>query len=718
MKIYLIVFLLLSTVVAHSQQGNRTVCIWDLTARNNEVNISFLHAADHMLKVWGVPYALETSSYSAFQYGMIVASSRITSTTFTAAEVEQLKAYVSNGGVFIAGGFTGGANTVVGDSLNKLFGITNTKNSNQRFRMNFQNNNSDPIFRWIDDPRETEISLGNDSVTFTTRAYDVSSAEVLATFDDGSNAVVRNQYGAGTAYLAGFVFRDLISLSQSDIDFHAERNYSNTFEPSVDAFILFLKAAYAKHFLYSVWKHTIPDKKKGSLIVTHDMDSQTAMDLVTEYSVYEYRKSVIATYNVTTRYFSDWQMGPFFLPATNTDKLDSARIHCGHVIGNHSIGHFPDMDDENVFEVGLKDQYDTSTYHPNYDGNKTTGGVIYAEVQLSKILLESKFPVKIRTWRSGNLAFPKVLNNLLDTLGYDFSSTNSANDVLTNFPYRARTDKSNSGTYTRVLEIPMTISDVFYKAGTIDKPRGDTISEADLQLKVGLWRDITERCTQNYSPCVLLIHPNRMYKLRALKRLLEDLPLAELDLQGMENYGDFWNYRETVDFSSTYSNDTLKIIVPFSELPIQRKLGFVIDNGMALDSAKIVVTDESGNLLTHYRYNWHENGKYIMFEPASVWIDGDTIPEAELVEKGFHVLNLYPNPYSTELKIDYSSDQSTEMLIDVYTVLGKLMFSCKVATGLGKKTFICPDFATLPHALYFVNITSEGKSFHHKIIKE
>ncbi|MBC7487273.1 MAG: T9SS type A sorting domain-containing protein [Cytophagaceae bacterium] len=716
-KYVLILFFFVFHTLVCAQQ-NRTVCLWDLTTRNSEPNISYVHAADHMLKVWGVPYVVKTSTDSVFNYGMIVASSRISSTTFTVSEVEQLKAFVSNGGIFIAGGFTGGGNTAVGDSLNKFFGINNTTDDDKRFRIKFLTEQVDPSFRWLNDPLEKEISLGNDSVTFTTRAYDVTTAQVMATFENGDNAIVRNPWGAGYTYLAGLVFRDLISLSQMDIDFHAERKYSNSFEPSADAFMLFLKAVYAKHFPYAVWKHTIPDKKKGSLIVTHDLDSQTAMDLVTEYSSFEYKKSIIATYNVTTRYFSDWQMGPFFLPAPNIYKLDSARIHCGHVIGNHSIGHFPDMDDEHVFEIGVRGHYDTTNYKPRYDGNKTTGGVIYAEVQLSKILLENRFPVQIRTWRSGNLTYPKVLNNLLDTIGYDFSSTNSANDVLTNFPFRARTNKSNSGTYTRVLEIPMTVSDVFYVAGTKDKPRGDTISEADMEYKVGLWRDVTLECANNYAPCILLIHPNRMYKLRALKRLLQLLPLAEMDLRGMESYGDFWNYRETVNFSSTYFNDTLKITIPSSQLPIQRKLGFVIDQGMAIDSSKILVMDEMGNPLTHYRYDWYENGKYILFEPASVWIDGDTLPDVGPLQKGFNVFNLYPNPYSLELKIDYSSDLSTDLLIKVYNAVGKLMFEKIIPVSSGKKTLVCPDFSILPNALYLVNIMSQGTLYHYKIIKE
>ena len=717
MKNYIALFLLFLSITTYSQQS-RKVCILDLTSRNAESNISFLHAADHMLNVWGVPYKLHTSIDSIFKCGMTVASSRISSTTFTLAEVELLKTYVSNGGIFVTGGYTGGANTPVGDSLNKLFGISNTSNSDKNFRLNFLTNNTDPSFRWLDDSLEKEISLGNDTSTFTTRSYDVTTAEVLATYGNGTNAIVRHQFGLGTTYLLGLVFRDYISLSQMDNDFHAERKYSNGFEPGVDALMLFLKGVYTKHFSYAVWKHTIPDKKKGSLIVTHDMDSQSAMDLVTEYSTFEYKKNIIATYNVTTRYFADWQMGPFFLPAPNIYKLDSARVHCGHVIGSHSIGHFPDMEDASIFITGEKDHYNTTNYRPHYDGNITTGGVLYAEIQLSKQLLENRMPVTIRTWRSGNLTYPKVLNNLLDTIGYDFSSSTSANDLLTNFPFKARTNRSNAGTYTRVLEIPMTISDVFYVAGTKNKPRGDTISEADLEYKVALWRDVILNCTSNYAPCVLLIHPNRFYKLRALKRLLSQLPMADLDLKGMENYGDFWNYRETLDFSSTYVNDTLRIVIPFSQLPVKRKLGFVIDNGMSLDSIQIAVTDDRGNSLVHYRYDWTENGKYIMFEPASVWVDGDTIPDAEPLEKGFKVYNVYPNPFTSEIKIDYSTDLPTELSIKAYSTLGKLVFTKTILLDAGKNTLICQDLSTLANSLYYLNLSAQGSVYNYKIIKE
>ena len=59
------------------------------------------------------------------------------------------------------------------------------------------------------------------------------------------------------------------------------------------------------------------------------------------------------------------------------------------------------------------------------------------------------------------MCFNDKIINALDTTGYTNSTTLSSADVLTNFPFQQRKDRSTSGMLTNVWEYPMTISDVF-----------------------------------------------------------------------------------------------------------------------------------------------------------------------------------------------------------------------------------------------------------------
>ena len=55
---------------------------------------------------------------------------------------------------------------------------------------------------------------------------------------------------------------------------------------------------------------------------------------------------------------------------------------------------------------------------------------------VSKKLLESNFGVQIKTFRAGYLCFNDKIINALDTTGYTNSTTLSAADILTNFPFQ------------------------------------------------------------------------------------------------------------------------------------------------------------------------------------------------------------------------------------------------------------------------------------------
>src|SRR5690606_8110482 len=157
-----------------------------------------------------------------------------------------------------------------------------------------------------------------------------------------------------------------------------------------------------------------------------------------------------------------------------------------HVLGSHSVGHFPDFADETLFPLGNLGN-DADNYTPYYSSGSTSGGSVLGELEVSKNLLENDHNVEIRSFRPGHLAYNDSLALALEMLDYQFSSSVSATSVLTSFPFYAVKVRTFDGVESSVLEIPMTISDVF-----------DDISAENYSEKVDIWLDATLKYNSNH----------------------------------------------------------------------------------------------------------------------------------------------------------------------------------------------------------------------------
>ena len=112
--------------------------------------------------------------------------------------------------------------------------------------MNFQAAN-DVVFRYLDRPEEKKVRLGSEKIReiFWTNGYSPDpSAKVLATFEDGTAAVLSKASGKGRVYLTGGGLDDVTVRNQSNRDFEAQRRYVNAFEPGTDVWMLILRAWY------------------------------------------------------------------------------------------------------------------------------------------------------------------------------------------------------------------------------------------------------------------------------------------------------------------------------------------------------------------------------------------------------------------------------------------------------------------------------------------
>ena len=387
----------------NSSTNNRIVALLDLTVKNAETSDAEFYSAKYILKTAGIPFIVTTDINVAKKYGTVLASSKFDVSTFTTPEKDTIISYVNKGGILIVP-------NVRDAYFNNLFGVSGNLNSNSRYLVKFNYFLNDPSFKWLNDTMEQTISLGRNTYTavINSRSYTTAGAISLAQFDDNSTAITKRIYGAGTTYALGFSFRNLILTNQQNSDFNANRFYSNGFEPTSDAVMLFIKGIYLAHAPRAVWLHTSPYNSKTSLMITHDIDATSAYDTMHYYSDYENSRGIKASYFFTTHYVNDALLSDFY-NTTSIPKVQDV-LNKGHIAGSHSVGHFPDFDDETVFQLGVLGNTPTSYIPYNFGTGSTTAGSVLGETEVSKKLLDSNFGLNIKTFRAGYLCFNDKLS--------------------------------------------------------------------------------------------------------------------------------------------------------------------------------------------------------------------------------------------------------------------------------------------------------------------
>jgi hypothetical protein len=222
--------------------------------------------------------------------------------------------------------------------------------------------------------------------------------------------------------------------------------------------------------------------------------------------------------------------GKGYLTPANLDVL--RRIHAlGFPMGTHSIIHSRAF---NHFELGTGAETYVN-YNPRGTGRDTaTGATVFGEVRVSRELLDGNVPGQHTIFfRAGHLRVPKSLPEALERCGYEFDSSFTAPDVLTNFPYALTLSlgfDDDSGLY----EFPVTIEDE-------EQPRLiDRVSSAI---------EVFRANADNGAPSVVLIHPtDAKMKLDAEKAMLERLPDGVQAMDPLE-FAQYWRARDRLDWS-------------------------------------------------------------------------------------------------------------------------------------------------------------------------
>lgn len=529
--------------------------------------------------------------------------------------------------------------------LSELFGIDatalpgkSTDNTTIRWNTEFAGERE---LAYFDEDEEKETSVG----IIKTYAVPVKDADVLASFPGGGTAVTRNRIGKGSAYLVGLLWRDVIQRNQLNKDSKASRHYNNGFEPSADIWAFFLRSVYAKASGVSVWKFTVPDGYLQVLVPTHDCDSRTAYDAMRYMGEYEKSMGLKGHYFFTTHYYSDKEnFGHSYLSAFYNEETvpkAAALVADGHTAGSHSVCHFPDFNLCRNTDVVTPEEY--AMRATCVDG-KSTGASTWAEIIMSKQIIERDLHNKVRSFRSGHLCINPDFNKILETGEYDFASCYTAGDLLSQFPFFGRMDNEWNGEQSTVLQMPLHISDVYKDNGESESINDDNW---DTHLAVGEWSEAMRKLRGNYASAILLIHPNREWKMTMQKRLVDGLDPTEVGLYNFEDYGDFWKKRIATDFQYSYNADTrqLTVVTELSAVDNQ-KLTFAIDCNVPVESA--VICNSSFSDIRKCELRQIAANRYLLLPEGFSSGIGDIVSDSSPKNR----LSVFPSFTSGELRID------------------------------------------------------------------
>lgn len=642
-------FIVFFTFSAFCLAQTSSICVLDLTEKNAETTKGNLFSLEFLLKSGGFSYTVTDSVNLAIKNNVVLATSNFETTTFNNTERDSIKNFVRHGGILIS---TNNKDVL----LDSIFGISATSFNYTRFYINFKTQYDATIFKLFDDNWEKQIRLGDTAdytTTIGTRAFTCNTADTLALYETNEVAATHNKFYQGHTYMLGTQYKEVVLRGQVKQDYGASRAFSNNFEPAQDVYVFFIAGILKKHQPYVVNKHTAPCNFKSALIITHDVDATTSMDFFDDYANYEKQNNIRSTYMITTHYVHD-ELAKNFYDGYEGDILKVFEM--GHDIQSHSVSHVPDFDAETIVPMGSPGN-NKSNYQPYYNGSLSSGVTVFGEAEVSAGLLQSITGSPVKIFRPGYLAFNKKLINVLDSLNYLFSSSHSANDVMTNFPFYSHTDLSMNGRLTKVLEMPNTISDVF---------ASDPMSEQNFNQKVSEWKNVFTKCYNNNANCVLLIHPTRYYKLFAQQQLVSSLP-QDAVISNLNDYGNYWLNRNEVEFNTTINVDTMTIYLSKPKNQINSQLSFVVNNGR--DFSKVKVYSSDSQLLNFSKSDWGTNDVILHNACARPNYNFYNITEEPQINNVY----VYPNPSDKEHAwLHFEIMEETFITAEIFDMRGAL----------------------------------------------
>ena len=542
----------------------------------------------HVLRGMGIPFFVTRNLKQALQHRMVILYPEVGPQTFTEAQAQELITFVKQGGNILA-------QNVYWGGLKPLFGFRDFTPSRKRHRLVFTST-TDTVTRYLNRPEEREISLGSQDVpeVIWSNGYAAEAGtEVLARFEDGSAALLSNSVGKGKVYLLGLSLVDAVLRCQDNRDFEAQRHYVNEFEPGADVWLLVVRAWYEGYAKDWVRLATIPDGQRSVVLLSHDVDWENSFKPGLDFVRMEKANQASSTFFVQTKYVDDANSKAFFFGPDLTILRELKEQ--GSSIGSHSIIHSRGF---NKFDLGTGHE-DYSTYRPRGLGFDTaSGATVFGEVRVSKELLDGEVPGQATIFfRAGHLRVPPSLAEALVRSGYQFDSSFTADDVLSNFPYALPLDlgfEEDSGIY----EFPVTIEDEEAPGYAKRVPQALEVIRAN---------------AENGAISVVLVHSNESKtKAAAEEEMLRQLP-NDIGKMDMLSFAKFWRARDRLQWRVVSASSSTAVLEITSQEPatgltfeFQRPVATVTEGAaVSADRRRIVLPELKPGQSISLRVTYH-----------------------------------------------------------------------------------------------------------------
>ena len=541
--------------------------LWTPTEEGPKTPIAIVH----VLREMGIPFFVTRDLKQALQHRMVILDPEVGPRTFTEAQALELIAFVKQGGNILA-------QNVYWGGLKPLFGFRDFTPSRKRHRLAFTAA-PDPVTKYLNRPEEREISLGGQNVpeVIWSNGYTAEAGtEVLAQFEDGSAALLSNSVGKGKVYLLGLSLVDAVLRCQDNRDFEAQRHYVNEFEPGADVWLLLVRAWYEGYAKDWVRLATIPDGQRSVVLLSHDVDWENSFKPGLDFVRIEKANQASSTFFIQTKYVDDANSKAFFF-GPDLAVLRELKQQ-GSSIGSHSIIHSRGF---NKFDLGTGHE-DYSTYRPRGLGFDTaSGATVFGEVRVSKELLDGEVPGQETIFfRAGHLRVPPSLAEALVRSGYQFDSSFTADDVLSNFPYALPLDlgfEKDSGIY----EFPVTIEDEEAPGYAKRVPQALEVIRAN---------------AENGAISVVLVHSNEStIKAAAEGEMLRQLP-SDIGKMDMLSFAKFWRARDRLQWRVVSASSSTAVLQITSQEPVMG-LTFEFQRPVATVTAGAVVSADQRRIV-------------------------------------------------------------------------------------------------------------------------
>jgi hypothetical protein len=489
------------------------------------------------LKSFGVPFTLTEDYQEALKHKVVMVYPVISGKTMTAQALSALADFTRHGGTLVA-------THVLGGGMNSLFGFSEAVSSTAHTQVRFAPDNAF-IQRYFGNA-DLSIPIGSVQQPRGSYSYSSPTGRVLARYEDNTSALISQDVGKGRTYALGLDIGAFSLLGYNNRQEGVVKSYVNSFEPGLDTLYLLLRDLYAEREPDAVLLGTVPDGKRLSIVLTHDIDYTRSVDNALIYAQYQKSQGIAATYFIQTKYVRDWNDDVFF----NTEGAAKVRqlSEMGMEVASHSVAH------SKVF--GALPPGSGREAYPAYEPfvksrTETRNATVLGELRISRYLLEATVPgLAVTSFRPGHLENPETLPQALEASGYRFSSSTTANNALTHLPFRLNYSR-RSLDETSIFEFPITIEDEGAPLMGSRLPQALQIAEK-IQRYGGLF--------------VVLTHPNILdHKLDFTRGLVEKMkPTAWFGT--LSSFGQWWAARDqvSVDVDTVKGSKTLTLKAPQS----------------------------------------------------------------------------------------------------------------------------------------------------------